>query len=170
MKPLFLVLAKLTGLLHLYWTVALLLQMAMMFSTIGAMGSMETGAKVVALFAALLYSVLAGWIAWILLVRTDWLAGKLGIHDAVAIEFPAPATLLLVGVQLIGIYVAVDAIPDLVRALIYHRTTVAHLRLFDVISNLLSPLILLLLGLFLAFRAPRVVALISRPENPSAPS
>ncbi len=170
MKPLFLVLAKLTGLLHLYWTVALLLQMAMMFSTVGEMGSLETGAKVGAVFAALLYSVLAIWIAWILLVRTDWLAGKLGIPDSVAIEIPAPATFLLVGVQLIGLYVAVDSIPDLVRALIYHRTIAAHLRLFDVISNLLAPLILLLLGLFLAFRASRVVALISRQENPAVPS
>lgn len=168
MKPLFLVLAKLTGLLHLYWTVALLLQMAMMFSTLGKLGSPETGGTLGTVIATALYCVLAIWIGWTLLVRTDWLADKLGIRDSVAIQIPAPATLLLVGVQLIGVYVAVDSIPDLVRALIYHRTIAAHLRLFDVISNLLAPLILLLLGLFLAFRASRVVALVSRQENHSA--
>lgn len=170
MKPLFLVLAKLTGLLHLYWTLSLLLQMAMMFSTVGQIGSMEIGAQTIFALGFLLYSALAIWIAWILLARTDWLAGKLGIQDSVAIEIPAPATLLLVGVQLIGIYVTVNAIPGLVRALIYLRTIAAHFRLFDVLSNLVSPLILLLLGLTLALRAPRVVALISRQENPSAPS
>ena len=170
MKPLFLVLAKLTGLLHLYWTVALGLQMAMMFSAIGGLGSPGTGAIAIAGLAVALYSILAIWIAWILLVRTDWLAGKLGIQDSADMAFPAPAALLLVGVQLIGIYAAVQAVPALVRALLAIRQIAAHATPLQVANNLLSPLILLILGLALAFRASRVVTLISRPDNPADPA
>jgi hypothetical protein len=167
MKPLFLVLAKLTGLLHLYWTLTGLTQVGVMFSTMGRLESTSLGGMLIPVVGLAIYLLLALGIAWMLLVRTDWLAGKLGIQDPTAIASPSPQSFFLVGVRLIGVYVSVFALPALVRALVTTQQIWAHLDRPHVASTLISPILSLLLGLLLTFKGGWVVARISRPDAAS---
>ena len=165
MRPLFLVLAKLTGLLHLYWTLSGLAQMSVMFG----LGSIRTEASVstlVPILGFVLYFVFALVLAWILLFKTEWLADVLRLPTDESTTVKPPATVLLhVGIQLIGVYAVAQAVPGLLRTLtMLHRT-------FDLTAQnypwhlLAAPLAQLVVGVLLAFKADAIVSFLHQRTN-----
>lgn len=162
MRPLFLVLAKLTGLLHLYWTLGGIVQMFVLFGTMGSIGSGKSASSLIPSLGFAAYVALALGLTWILLAKTDWLADKLGIPADAPMERPSHAVLLRVGIQLIGAFAVVQALPALARALVsLHQTS-----RFVPWHSGVAPLVQLALGLFLAFRANTIAVRLDRSSVP----
>lgn len=51
--------------------------------------------------------------AWVLLLRSSWLADRLGLVEW-EIQYPEPDTLLWIGIKLFGLYVLVESVPALI--------------------------------------------------------
>jgi hypothetical protein len=168
MKKLFLVFAKLLGLLQLYTTLMGLTQMAVMMAMVSRgeprpMVGFLSG--VIGMGSFLAVSLL---IAWVLLAKTEWLAGKIGIGDEAPVEGLERVPALIVGIALIGVFVTVRALPPLVYALLdYSQTWGSPLRQ-TVWRQFAPPALQLALGLFLALRPGAVAALVARPPAPPA--
>ena len=161
MKRHFLVLAKLVGLLQVYWTLANFMQVGFTLSLLGQSSSPHHSQSVVSLIGIATYVVLSFGMAWLLLAQTEWLANILRIQDKIEPEGLCSQPVLLVGVQLIGVFVTVHAIPSLVRALMevlrYHDEPIG----WDTWIKIVPTTLQLGLGLFLALGSRRVVAIVS---------
>jgi hypothetical protein len=166
MRPLFLVLAKLTGLLHLYWTLGGIVQMFVLFGTMGSIGPGKSASALIPSLGFAAYVALALGLTWILLAKTDWLADKLGIPADAPMERPTHAVLLRVGIQLIGAFAIVQALPALARALVSLQQTGGLTSRFVHWHSGVAPLVQLALGLFLAFRANTIAARLDRSSVP----
>ena len=122
MRRLFIVGAKLLGLLCLWWAIFTTIQI-ISFGGMFFLGEKHDTNWVLAVSATLYgvgllaYFVLAIWFAMILLLRTEWLAEKVGLEkDSELTGWPEEKKLLNLGVVLLGFYVLVYAIPDFVKS------------------------------------------------------
>jgi hypothetical protein len=174
MRRLFIVLAKIAGLLQLYWTLANFLQVG--YPLFHMFEQSVAGVPNTYYIGMVLYFVLLFGMSWVLIARTEWLADRLKIREDGEICKIDAQSVLLVGVKLIGLYVLVSAIPRLANSL-----SQLTLPLFDeneYRSNLLhslkyiTPVLLqLALGFFLAFKPETVVKIISgKKKMPEAKS
>jgi hypothetical protein len=171
MRPLFLVLAKLTGLLHLFWTLGNLVQMTFYIRVLISPGPDPEATDLLPLISYVLYLLLALVLAWILLMKTEALADKLGIRqNAPEPDLPAPRALLGVGTRLIGLFFTLKALPAIIRMLPEIQQALALGLRLHTQGSILAPLLQLALGLLLAFKADAVVALLNRrPADSLAP-
>lgn len=167
MRRLFVVLAKLVGLLQLYWSLINLMQIGFTLSMVGRADASEFGRVLVSLLGIVVYFALCLVMVWVLLARTEWLADKLRVVDGAEMERLDGLPVLLVGVKLIGVYMTVHAIPSLARALLdASRIWQGQAGLHP--WNKTIPAVLQLgLGLFLAMKSARVVAWLPEGENGS---
>jgi hypothetical protein len=113
--------------------------------------------------------VLSLGMAWLLLARTEWLADKLKIQDEARIENLDKHPILLVGVKLIGVYVAVRAIPSLARAMLDARHIWEGQVGLQLWNKIIPAALQLGLGLFLALRSEKVVDIITNRKQPAEP-
>jgi len=165
MRRLFLVLAKLVGLLQAYWALVNFMQIGFTLSMVGRSESTHFGQMVVSLVGIGMYFVLSLGMAWLLLARTEWLADKLKVQDEAEIEGLDKHPVLLVGVKLIGVYVAVHAIPSLARSLLDARHLWEGQSGLHLWNKIIPAALQLGLGLFLALKSEKVVQLMARREN-----
>jgi hypothetical protein len=156
MKKLFLVFAKLLGLVQLYATTVAALQMFAMVAMV-LRGAINPFTAAVSLGGLVLYTGVALAIAWVLLKRTEWLADLVGIRDDAPIEGLERVPALIVGIALIGVFVTVRALPNLVGTLIGLRDQWAMAPLRLVAKQMVPHLVQLALGLFLALK-PAAIA------------
>jgi hypothetical protein len=122
MRNLFVVVAKLFGLVQVYSALTSL-GIAVGFATqVAGAEPTHIGQQVIINVTIIsFYSILSFGLAWLLLCRTEWLADRLAIQcDGTRVEMTG-ADILHVGTKLIGIFVIVRALPDLVRVLIESR-------------------------------------------------
>ena len=168
MKKLFLIFAKLLGLFQLYTAVMGAMQLTAMVSMTRVEGTPIT---VVALGIAglLLFVAVSLVIARILIVKTEWLAEKVGIRDEAPVEGLEHVPALVVGICLIGIFVAVQSLPHVARLVLTWRNIWTHTSLDLLWPQLLPSVLQLALGLILALRPGRVAALVARAPAAAAP-
>ena len=169
MKRLFLVVAKLLGFLQLYWTLSrFIFEYGSFIMAIGQhreyMSAKDVGQALPLIIAATADFFMQLVMAWLLLARTEWLAHKFRIPEDGDIEALDKSSTLLVGSQLIGIYVIVQALPALVKAIVTSRSLWASdTDRFPGDWIAICPWIIQLsLGLILALWSEKVVAVITR--------
>lgn len=164
MRRLFLVLAKLLGLLQAYWALGWVgfVQIGVTISMVGRPESTSVGQIVLSLIGIGTYFLMSIGMAWLLLARTEWLADKLRIRDDANIEEFGSHPALAVGVKLIGVYVTVNAVSGLIRTLVdAQRLWEGQVRLHA--WNMIIPAALQLgLGIFLALKTEKVVGIITK--------
>jgi hypothetical protein len=113
--------------------------------------------------------ILSGVLAWLLLFKTHWLADKLGIIDRRLIRGTDARPLLQVSIRLIGVYMVVSILPNLVILIIdlIQSRDVLHIPLQgEEGGRLYSNLLTLLLGLALVFMTSKIMALITSRDQP----
>ncbi|NCA81209.1 MAG: hypothetical protein EOM72_00485 [Opitutae bacterium] len=167
MKKLFLVFAKLLGLIQLYTALLGVTQMAIMMSLVSRSDSGSLSGVLPSLAGLTIYLAVALVIAWVLLAKTEWLARKVGVGDEAPVEGLERVPALIVGVALIGIFVTVRSLSPLARALLEFR------QIWDSSPQLalrqLAPVALqLALGLLLALKPGFVAAFVGRSPAPPA--
>jgi hypothetical protein len=172
-RRLFIVLAKLLGLMQIFWSIAYVCSLIFFLQQVATLhlqgaddGSELLQSAVVALGAALSFGI-----AWLLLSRTDWLADRLGIEPETGPTEIKEEVLLSTGVRLIGIYVAIQAIPGLVRVIAqewFKRGAIEHFTAF-LASRLLPDALKLALGLFLVVRTASVLSWMASISNETKP-
>jgi hypothetical protein len=163
MRNLFLVLAKLFGLLQLYYALIGFMQTV---SILLLMRAEVPRQFYVSLVDAILLLAISMGMAWLLLARTEWLANLLKIREEEESVILDKEAMLLVGVKLIGVYVTVRAIPALTSLMqlrevgwIWERRSVASD--WRVLSAIISALLELGLGVLLMLQSSRVVGMIA---------
>lgn len=163
MKNLFLVFAKLLGLVLLYLVLITSFQIIGLF--FWALGDHP---PVPQLAAGLLLSLLALFASlaavWILLVRTEWLAGKLKLNTDAPLGAFTPDAALVVGLTLIGVYLAVRSLSQIVGAAI-HLQSGSDLPGVFVLRQFLPGLVQLAAGLVLSFKARAIAARLAPPQQ-----
>lgn len=116
MRQLFIVGAKLLGLLCLWWAISAATQIISYGGVIFSPSSNWASAVLFGL-GLIAYFILAIWFAAILLIRTEWLADKVGVDkDSELGVWPGEKKLLNLGVMLLGFYVLVYAVPSFVQS------------------------------------------------------
>jgi hypothetical protein len=169
MRRLFLVVAKLLGLLQLYWALTLFVQVGFFFMMPSRPESSQFVHILVNLIGVLAYFVLTFGFAGILLARTEWVADKLGIREENGLSELEKHPALLVGVQLIGVYVTVHAAPALVRELLSCYDTWHWDMDWRFWSRAIDEALQLALGVVLMLRSGKVVEIITKRKQPAAP-
>lgn len=165
MRPLFLVLAKLLGLLQVYWALLNLSQIAMVLPTMCNSSVNESGYLRDVFVYTASYLLINLIVAWFLLMRTDWLADKLQIHGEAPIGNLDDGALLRTGVRLIGVYVLVYAIPAFVKTMLGHEMFTSHVIAPLFWQKLLPVTLQIILGILLTCRTERILAFIAKSEQ-----
>jgi hypothetical protein len=173
MRRLFLVLAKLVGLMQAFQAFMALIQIG---GTVNALlGSSPARAyfpslygSIIGLFVSFPLSIA---LAWLLLFRTEQVADFLRVGP----DEPVPAfrrdVLLNVGVKLIGLYLAAEAIPSLARWL-YEARYFAERRMpnsFYTWAGILQPALAIVVGIVLIAKTRQIVSLITRDDETPRP-
>jgi len=166
MRRLFIVLAKLIGLLQFYWALINIVQLGIGLSQISSFTE-ETGYKQswIGLLGIGMYFVLATGMAWVLVSRTTWLADKLNIRDEGETGVLSEGAVYRTGLKLIGVYVTAYAIPALAKAVLTLSMMVTSLLTVDYWSRLLPPVLQLAVGVFLVIRTDKLIELIAKLEK-----
>lgn len=168
MKKMFIVLAKLLGLVQLYLALLTATQLAVMLGMVVRTDQIPLRGVLLGGVGLAIYLAVSLGIAWILIARTDWLAAKVGIQDDTPVEGLERLPALLVGICLIGIFVTVESLPRLARILIDLQRA-WHYGPHHLIWGQMTPVLLqLFLGLILALRPNTVVGWIARKPAPPA--
>jgi hypothetical protein len=166
MRSLFIVISKVYGLMQVYAGLTYIFTVIPMFSILGrdeessvstAFHGEQLTLSLISLGAMV---VLTLGLAWLLLVRTEWLADKLKIPKSESSSSPSPSveTLLYAGTKLIGLYIVVQGIPLLVQGLFQIR----HMPSFGAYmwSTMASPVIRVIIGVLLVMKTRAVVGII----------
>jgi len=170
MRKLFIAVARVFGILQVYYGLAYvtsIIPIIQMFARATSSQSEEVAVTSFSgeslpytLIGLLCTLVLTFGVAWLLLFRTTWLADKLKIPEERESDGLAKDTILLTGVMFIGLYVTVKAAPTLVSACF--RPAYYGGWFF---SSVLSPVLKLALGLLLAIRPRLVLSLLAKGEK-----
>ena len=164
MKQLFFVFAKLLGLFQLYTALIAAMQWVSMLTMIARSESAPFTGMLMGATGLLVFLAVALAAAWILIEKTDWLAGKVGIRDDAPVAGLEQVPALVVGICLIGIFVTVQSLPGVVRLLLTRNMWGTGLPAF-IWPQLLPAVLQVALGLFLALQPGRVAALVTRPSR-----
>ena len=165
MRPLFIVLAKLLGLIQAFWALTNVWQVVLTFNTMMGSHATDIFGPVKAVAYMLLYLALYLFVAWLLLMRTDWLADKLGIHGEGEWGALNEDAFLKTGVKLIGVYILVYAIPAFIQTMLGYGMFSARRIGNPFWPKIIPATLQLLLGTLLAIRSERTLALIGKAEH-----
>ena len=160
MKIMFLVLAKLLGLYQLYTALLGTLQLIAMVA-MSLQGIPNLAVFLLGLAGVLLFLAVSLAVAWVLIVRTEWLAALVGIRDDAPVPGLAQVPALHVGICLIGVFVSIQAVPHLARLLLTFRNVWAQASLDLLWPQLLPSVLQLAAGLFLALKPGSVARLLA---------
>lgn len=164
MRQLFIVLAKVMGVFQAYLVVVNVLTIVSTY----LIPHVDNANTVVAGLCLLVVGNVA--FSWVLLVRTGWLADKLGIRDeGISGEFPKDR-LLKLGVQLVGLYVVSYSIPALFRSAVEYSFVGGYGPMLGALSShvwgrLAEPMIRTVIGVLLLARSDYVLTLVLKAEQ-----
>ena len=165
MRRLFIVLAKIIGLLQIYWGLTYLSSISLFISQLAVITSTEPAQPmqyVIQSGGIVFFSLLCFGMAWLLLARTEWLADKLNVQEEGESRELKDDVILRVGIKLIGVYVTVYAIPALAKALSELATFgLGYVKSIGLWTKILPATLQLVLGLFVMFRSDKVVDLVA---------
>ena len=166
MRRLFIVLAKIIGLLQVYWGLTYFFSIVIFIRGMGRMTSNGAGNYSSQIIGIILYAVLSFGMAWLLLFKAEWLADKLKIKSDDELPAVSHDVLLNAGVKLIGLYILAGAIPSLSRAIFEADTCglwggSSTVLLIQVIPAIIK----VLLGFLFAIRTEFVLNLVSKGER-----
>jgi hypothetical protein len=166
MRKLFIVLAKLIGLLQFYWALINIVQLGIALSQMSSFTSVtEIKLYWVGLLGTGIYFVLATGMAWVLVFRTTWLADRLNIRDEGETGAISEGAVYRTGLKLIGVYVTAYAIPALAKAVLTHSLFVSGLLTVDCWSRILPPVLQLAVGVFIVIKTDKLIAHIEMLEK-----
>ena len=174
MRPLFIVVSKICGLLQVYAGVTYLIMVLPLVGMLrhapdSAEAEMVTktmfhGEYIRLSFVSLgaMVAVTFG-VAWLLVFRADWLADKLKIPDADTPTSSSVAAILYAGVKLIGLFIIVQGIPLLAQGLFQLR----HMMPFGsyLWETMALPVVRILIGVLLVVKTQRIVGLIVKERS-----
>jgi hypothetical protein len=166
MKKLFHIFAKLLGLYQLYTALMGSAQIVAILTMMARTEPVPLAGMLLGAAGILIYLTVAIAIAWVLLGKTEWLAKKVGIHDDVPVEGLEHVPALAVGICLIGIYVTIQSLPDVVRLALTFRNMWDNVSIDLLWPQLVPSVLQLALGLFLALQPGRVAGLVARTPRP----
>jgi len=168
MRKLFLTLAKLMGLLLIYRALVNFMQIGFAIGMLIRSEPTQIEQVAAGLVGLTLYVALSLAMAWVLLMKTDWLANKLRVEeDGTSLRLP-DRSVLVTGTQLIGLFVLVNAIPSLARALLEARGIWREQVSVHVWSKIIPAALQAALGLWFAMRPSRVVDIIESKNKQTA--
>jgi hypothetical protein len=169
MRRLFIVGAKLLGLVCLWWGIFATLQIlsysAMFFGNQAYQSPLI--ATLLNILGLIIYFVLAVCFAWILLFRTNWVADKVGLDkDDVLPSWPQEHKLLYLGIVLLGLYVLTHAIPGFAKSLFTLAGNFRNQRnsAFFIVP-LFTNIIETILGVLLIIMPGRIIELIDKVQK-----
>lgn len=167
MRRIFIVLAKLIGLLQLYWGLTYLASIPVFMGQMTGIESNFGGGFLAKQVGGLLcYALISFAMAWLMLARTDWLAGRLNIQTDDQFPVVSDDVVLKAGIKIVGVYILVHAIPSLVKSVADSSSLALEGGWFRAImSNILSPLLRAVISLLLLIRTEMVLSLIARGEK-----
>ena len=168
MRRIFIVLAKLSGLLQIYWGLTHLSSLTLFIGQMARMESSEFGHRAIQIQMGGIigFALLAFGMAWVLLARTEWLADKLKIHSDDQLPAMSDDTVLRAGIKVVGVYILASAIPGLVKAI--SEASAYGLwegRLTAIWTKIIPSVLRVALALFLAIRTERVLSLLTKGEK-----
>jgi hypothetical protein len=162
MKRLFLIFAKLLGLFQLYTALMSATQLVVMLTLMTRSEPAPLVGLLLGAVGLLLFLAVSLAIARILIVQTEWLAEKVGIRDDAPVAGLEHGQILAVGICLIGIFVTVESLPDVVRLVLSLRKMSANGAMDYLWPQLLPSVLPLALGLFLALKPEAVARRVGR--------
>jgi hypothetical protein len=180
MRNLFTVCAKLGGLFQIYRGLTVVLPTALFFSTMGNSQAPNMIVYVQVIGSAAISGLLTFGMAWLLLCRTQWLADILKIPEGDVSGALEENVILRTGVKLIGVYIAVQAIPVVFRISLQWLSSAAASNEFvtsasstmflagdvgGIWSGMLTALLQLGLGVFMLSYTGTVLGLVTKHDN-----
>ena len=168
MKKLFLVFAKLLGLVQLYTALLTATQLVIMLGMLVKTDPIPLRGILLGAAGMAVYLAVSLAIAWLTLVKTEWLAAKVGIQDDAPVAGLEHVPALLAGICLIGIFVTVESLPRLTRILIDVQRAWSYGPHQLIWGQMAPTLLQVLLGLILALKPGTVAALVVRKPAPAA--
>ena len=162
MRRLFIIFAKLLGLLQLYWSLVTFSQIGFGFIMLSRAEQTQAGQIRANLIGVLTYLTLSLGMAWILICRTQLVADRLRIKDESDIAGLDKYPLLAVGIKLIGVYITAHAIPGLVKLLLETPAIWQGQMPLHVWYKMIPTILEVLIGLFLALKSSTVIRIITR--------
>lgn len=166
MRRIFIVLAKLIGILQIYWGLTYLSSIALFIGQMARMESSGFGQLAIQMGGILGFALLAFGMAWVLLARTEWLADKLKIHSDDQLPVLSDDTVLRAGIKVVAVYILANAIPGLVKAI--SEASAYGLwegRLTAIWTKIIPSVLQVAFALFLAIRTERVLSLLAKGEE-----
>lgn len=168
MRRLFIVLAKLIGLLQVYWALTYLAHLALFLGQMSRMEPTEAGQTAIQVAGIVAFTVLAFGVAWLLLVRTEKLADLLKIPTDDPLPMLSDDVVLRAGMKLTGVYMVANSIPGLVSAICEVGAYGTYLGPFaPILTKVLPAALRLALGLLLAIRTGFVMDRLATGEKVS---
>ena len=164
MRNIFIVAAKLLGLLQLFGAIAAFLQVAFTIPFYG--GEQATQMQLILIIVgSVLFLVVNLALALILVFKTEWLANLLRIPADVNLAPLQKPQVLNLGAKLIGLYILLQGLPSFVRALFQ----IGSMQPFGafMFSTISTPVVQIGLGLFLVLKTTKVVGLITQNKTAS---
>jgi hypothetical protein len=162
MRRLFIIFAKLLGLLQLYWSLVTFSQIGFGFIMLCRAEPTQAGQIRANLAGVLIYFILSLGTAWFLIFRTRWIADRLRIKDESDIAGLDKYPLLSVGIKLIGVYITAHAIPGLVKLLLETPAIWQGNIQLHVWYKMIPIILEVLIGLFLALKSNIVIKIVTR--------
>jgi hypothetical protein len=98
--------------------------------------------------------------AWVLLYRTSWIADQLRFSEDETL-LPEPSPLLYMGVKLLGLFILVDTLPNFIYTVINTRGLSPDSVITFFWTRILSILLKLVFGLFLVMKTKTVQTQVS---------
>lgn len=166
MRRIFIVLAKLIGLLQIYWGLTYLSSIALFIGQMARMESSEFGRLAIQMGGILGFALLAFGMAWLLLARTEWIADKLKVESDHQLPALSDDVVLRAGIKVVGVYILANAIPGLVKAV----SEASAYGLWDghltaIWTKIIPSVLQVALALLLAIRTDRVLSLLAKGEK-----
>lgn len=175
MRRLFIVGAKIVGLVCLFWAITTALQFIsyIVFSIRGLLDdSFFYVSTLIFIISVTAYLILSIWFSIVLLFRTEWLANKLKLEkDSDLPNWPELNTLLNLGIILAGLFILATAIPSLVRSTLTMLNMLFRIREVDnIFRNIVFPYLVMviadifkiLIGLIFVLMPGRLVSFTER--------
>jgi hypothetical protein len=168
MRNLFIVLAKVIGLLQIPTVLDYVYFLVTSISSIGTdhgNSLNQAGVTFLNLFAACLHMALVLGFVWVLLFRTTWIANQVDLPCS-EMNWPERNSFLYVGIKLLGIFVLVNTIPNFIHIVLNTKGFESGNILPYFWDRILPISLKLLIGLILVLKTTKIIEWISRYDKP----
>ena len=163
MKNLFIVGSKLLGILFVYWALIIIPQIGFVTTVLseqpsGSPGSVPPEVMLLTVFMAFITSIL---LAALLLFKTERLSQFLKVpSDETSILKLSFESIIRLGLVLIGVYILIDAMPEITRLIIESFKYSNLLDSFHGVGRLVSLVLRLIMALYIVFYSKHATQII----------